>query len=78
MTRKDYILLADVIAQVRREIAQEQSDNMSDRGKAILSGERLATYTIAHRLAEQLRQDNPSFDRKRFIDACQLDAERLA
>jgi hypothetical protein len=34
--------------------------------------------TIAHRLAERLRQDNPSFDRKRFIDACQLDAERIA
>jgi hypothetical protein len=78
MTRKDYVLIAETIAQVRREIAQEQSGNLSDRGKAILSGERLATYTIAHRLAEQLRQDNPRFDRQRFIEACQLDAERLA
>jgi hypothetical protein len=78
MTRKDYVLIAETIAQVRREIAQEQSDNMSDRGKAILSGERLATYTIAHRLAERLRNDNSRFDHKRFIDACQLDAERIA
>ena len=78
MTRKDYILIADIIAQVSRDIASDQSPDASDRHRAILSGERLATYTIAHRLAEQLRQDNPRFDRQRFIDACQLDAERLA
>jgi hypothetical protein len=78
MTRKDYILLADVLATFSRDIAKEQSGDLSDRGKAILSGERLATYTIAHRIAEQLRQDNPRFDRQRFIEACQLDAERLA
>lgn len=78
MTRKDYILLADVLAQMSRDIAKDQSPDASDRHKAITSGERLATYTIAHRLAEQLRQDNPRFDRQRFIDACQLDAERLA
>ena len=77
MTRKDYVLIADTIAGLVRDIAQEQSDNLSDRGRAILSGERLATQSIAHRLADQLRQDNPRFDRQRFIEACQLDAERL-
>ena len=78
MTRKDYVLIADTIAGFMRDIVNEQFDALSDRGKAILSGERVAVQTIAHRLADQLRQDNPSFDRKRFIDACQLDAERLA
>jgi hypothetical protein len=78
MTRKDYVLIADTIAQFSRDIANEQFDALSDRGKAILSGERVAAQTIAHRLADQLRQDNPRFDRKRFIDACQLDAERVA
>jgi hypothetical protein len=78
MTRKDYILIADTIAQMSRDIANDQSPDLSDRGKALLIGERLATQTIAHRLAEQLRQDNPRFDRQRFIEACQLDAERLA
>jgi hypothetical protein len=78
MTRKDYVLIADTIAQVSRDIASDQSPDASDRHRAILSGERLATYTIAHRLAEQLHQDNPRFDRSRFIQACQLDAERLA
>ena len=78
MTRKDYILIADTIAGFSREIAQDQfGAKLSDTGKAILSGERLAVDAIAHRLADQLRQDNPRFDHKLFIDACQLDAERL-
>lgn len=76
MTRKDYILLAGVLAQMSRDIASTGFEN--DTAKAILTGERLATHAIAHRLADQLRQDNPRFDRQRFIDACQLDAERLA
>lgn len=78
MTRKDYILLADVLATFSRDIAKDDDPALSDRGRAILSGERVALQTIAHRLAEQLRQDNPRFDRQRFIEACQLDAERLA
>lgn len=78
MTRKDYVLIADTIAGHVRDIANQQFDALSDRGKAILSGERLAVQNIAHRLADQLRNDNPRFDRQRFIDACQLDAERLA
>lgn len=76
MTRKDYVLIAEVLAQMSRDIASTAFEN--DTAKAILTGERLATHAIAHRLADQLRQDNPRFDRQRFIDACQLDAERLA
>ena len=78
MTRKDYVLIADTIAGLVRDIAQEQFDARAYTDKAILTGERLGAYNVAHRLADQLRQDNPRFDRKRFIDACQLDAERLA
>ena len=78
MTRKDYVLIADTIAQFGRDIAHDEGLTLSTNGKAVLSGERAALQTIAHRLAEQLRQDNPSFDRSRFINACQLDAERIA
>lgn len=79
MTRKDYILLADVLAQFSRDIAIDgDSEYLTDRARAIRSGERDALVTIAHRIADQLRQDNPRFDFKRFIDACQLDAERIA
>ena len=76
MTRTDYVLIADTIAQLSRDIASTGFEN--DTAKAILTGERLAVDAIAHRLADQLHQDNTRFDRKRFIEACQLDAERLA
>lgn len=78
MTRKDYVLIADTIAQFSRDIAHDEGLTLSTKGRAVLSGERAALQTIAHRLAEKLRQDNPSFDRHRFINACQLDAERIA
>lgn len=79
MTRKDYVLIADTIAQFSRDIAIDgDSEYLTDRARAIRDGERDALVTLAHRLADQLRQDNPRFDRSRFIDACQLDAERIA
>ena len=78
MTRKDYVLLADLLAQFSRDIANDEGLTLTTNGRAVLSGERVGLQTIAHRLAEKLQQDNPRFDRHRFIDACQLDAERLA
>ena len=78
MTRKDYVLIADTIAGLVRDIAQEQFEARAHTDKAILSGERLGVYNLAHRLSDKLRQDNYRFDQRRFIDACQLDAERLA
>ena len=78
MTRKDYILLADVLAQFSRDIAENEDPALTERARAILAGERVALVTLAHRLADRLREDNYRFDRKRFIEACQLDAERLA
>jgi hypothetical protein len=78
MTRKDYVLIADTIAAQVRDIAEEQFHARAHTDKAILSGERLGVHNLAQRLADKLWQDNYRFDRKRFIDACQLDAERLA
>lgn len=78
MTRKDYQLIADTIAQFSRDLAKDESGALTDTGRAIISGERVAVQTIAHRLAYELQLGNSSFDRKRFIEACQLDAERVA
>lgn len=79
MTRKDYVLIAETIAQFSRDIAIDgDSEYLTDRARAIRAGERDALVTLAHRIADQLHQDNTSFDRSRFINACQLDAERIA
>jgi hypothetical protein len=60
MTRKDYILLADALK------AAAYALNPPERYGALL-----AAYEISHILQE----DNPRFDRKRFMDACGLDKD---
>ena len=78
MTRKDYQLIADTIAQFSRDLAKDANGALTDTGRAIISGERIAMQTIAHRLAYELQLHNQRFDRNRFIKACQLDAELVA
>lgn len=79
MTRKDYQLIADTIAQFSRDIAiDSDSEYFTDRARGIRDGERDALVTIAHRLAYELQLDNSQFDRKKFIEDCQLDAEVIA
>ena len=51
MTRKDYQLIADVIA-------------VNWFGSAELKAD------LANNLADKLEQDNPRFDRARFLTAC--------
>ena len=54
MTRKDYVLIADTIAGLVRDIAEEQFHARAHTDKAILSGERLGVHNLAQRLADQL------------------------
>ena len=51
MTRKDYVLIADTIAGLVRDIAEEQFYAMAHTDKAILSGERLGVHNLTQRLA---------------------------
>jgi hypothetical protein len=69
MTRKDYVLIADAIRGLLADIDRESAGM-----RAALAGERLGVRSVAHRLADQLRQDNARFDRTRFIEACGLTA----
>jgi hypothetical protein len=76
MTRKDYVLIADTIAQFSRDIAIDgDSEYLTDRARAIRDSERDALVTLAHRLADRLREDNYRFDQRRFMDACGLDKD---
>jgi hypothetical protein len=59
MTRKDYVLIAQVIkAQI----------DMSNKFQEELS--KVGAQNIAYDLAWKLSEDNPRFDRSRFLEAC--------
>lgn len=58
MTRKDYILLAEALKNAICAL------NKTERTGALL-----AANEISHRL----KQDNPRFERKRFLEACGMD-----
>ena len=76
MTRKDYVLIADAIKSVLDVVrAESESPNLSDRGRAVLAGERIGIHGAALRLADRLRQDNPRFEWKRFLTACGFDMD---
>jgi hypothetical protein len=64
MTRKDYILIADAI---RETLATDPEFGIDWPER-----ERTAIGLLAHQIAHRLRQDNPRFDRVRFMAACGL------
>lgn len=57
MTRKDYVILAEVI---RKEAITWNPDGVGAS----------AVSSLAYALADKLAQDNPRFDRERFLEAC--------
>ena len=69
MTRKDYVMIAETIRDLLGDIDRE-----SPGMREVLRGERMGVASVALRLADQLRQDNPRFDRTRFMEACGLTA----
>lgn len=61
MTRKDYVLIAAVLAEAGPPPMQ------SDEFRA---GAAFARDYAAHKLAAMLARDNPRFNRARFLAAC--------
>jgi hypothetical protein len=57
MTRKDYVMIAEIL-KFNRENFVEGED-----GFAVIG-------IMAHQIADGLEADNPRFDRARFLDAC--------
>lgn len=57
MTRKDYVLLANAIA-----------NGIDDANKIEYQG--FTGHAIIQRIADALATDNPRFNRERFIKAC--------
>lgn len=63
MTRKDYVLLAIAINDIRQYIPGVEPDGSH---KDLLDGVEYAAESIADALA----RDNPRFDKERFMCAC--------
>lgn len=61
MTRKDYVVIARAVSNATREFGEE---GVGDGGA--FDG----IDTVVDFLASALKQDNPRFDRERFIAAC--------
>jgi hypothetical protein len=75
MTRKDYVMIAETLRGLLADIERESGPMaVCDRTRALMAGEHLGVRHVASRLADQLRQDNPRFDRTRFMAACGLTA----
>jgi hypothetical protein len=64
MTRKDYELIAGVFA--HRINGLEARDN----GATATAASLFTAKELADAMALQLKQDNPRFDRERFLKAC--------
>jgi hypothetical protein len=64
MTRKDYIAIAEVIRGVLQDLTDDECMESED-------GLMVATYiaAIGHGLANHMEQDNPNFNRSKFIEA---------
>ena len=57
MTRKDYVLIADTLANLMSDFNNGGEDSIS-------------LSLVAEELATALETDNPRFNRARFLDAC--------
>jgi len=63
MTRKDYQLIADSIW---------RAGYVADKNQVRQTARQSMRVLIATDLATSLAQDNPNFDRDRFMSACKL------
>lgn len=61
MTRKDYVLIAETL----RELREELENNLDNGGNDLINIEGVAT-----RFSQVLAGTNPNFDRDRFLSAC--------
>jgi hypothetical protein len=57
MTRKDYVLIANTLANLMKDFNNGGDDTVS-------------LALVSHELADVLASDNPRFDRIRFLAAC--------
>jgi len=57
MTRKDYVMIAEILKFNQKDFIEGED------GFALIG-------ILAHQFANRLQEDNPRFDRARFLNAC--------
>lgn len=71
MTRKDYVLLSDAIKSWSLpEGGVRHQTRLDVMGPSFCRGYQMAHADTARAVADALAQDNPRFDRARFLKAC--------
>lgn len=65
MTRKDYLALTNAIDYARADIIQGTRHDYKERALRIQG-----TLDAARAIASVLADDNPRFDRRKFLEAC--------
>lgn len=66
MTKKDYVLIASVFNKAMQYTADEPR---------AMEAVKATVEVVADELADALEQDNPRFDRERFLTACGVNIE---
>jgi hypothetical protein len=70
MTRKDYVRIAWIISHERGLINLSDDKHAKDLAYAVLKD-------MTALLADTMAQDNPRFDKERFITACEKDEDSI-
>ena len=65
MTRKHYILIADTFKKTLKDMPLDETSFKQ-------------FYALANNLSSRLKEDNPNFDKNRFIKACGFDSVYVA
>lgn len=70
MTKKDYIIISNVIRQVFNRVSADYDKTTEAELLTAYNDQFDVIEELAEALAVALKNDNPKFDRARFIDAC--------
>lgn len=70
MSKKDYIKFAKMIADQKAAIEAMNTGEIFNTNTSFIDGYGVAVFNMAHNMADAFAEDNPRFDRNRFLKAC--------
>lgn len=68
LTRKDYKAIAFIITETNGQVFKKMIHWIDGRGD--VPARYISQSDLIARLVDYMAQDNPNFDRQRFLDAC--------